>query len=64
MPRKRSARSTREQGESVTQAFQDLINGEHSGSHCGELNRERHPIETPAEPDNGRTVRIGELESV
>ncbi len=62
MTRQCSATSSSEQSETVGQAFEDLFSREDSGSDRGELDRQRKPIEPPAEVDDRGLIRVGQLE--
>src|SRR2546425_12488916 len=62
MTRQCSATSSSEQSETVGQAFEDLFSREDSSSDRGELDRQRKPIEPPAEMDDRGLIRGGQLE--
>jgi hypothetical protein len=58
----RRATASGQQRESVHEALDDLLHGQCSGSHGGELDRERQPIKAPAQIRDRSAVRLAQLE--
>jgi hypothetical protein len=61
-PRQGGAASSRQQTEPVGEAIEDLLHGEDARPDRRELDRQREPIEPPAQVDDRRLVGGGQLE--
>ena len=62
MPRHRGAASAGQQPEPVIEAGRDLLRGHGAQPGRGELDRERHAVESTADPGYGGRVDFGDLE--
>ena len=63
MTRRRGARTQPQQGQALIEKRRSLLQSVSPNPSSGELNRERHAVEPPADADHDRGFRVVELEA-